>query len=136
MNALSLHYKPIKQVDMIEKIKKELTRIAESLNFNITISEDEDVNISFAKTSSYGQDFNFEISVDKDAGMFGIWRELQSYQNNFDVSAEAYLWLDESGHGKNGAPFEMIDVYKDMEECKGFVTELADNVFDKIFNQN
>ena len=136
MNALSLHYKPIKQVDMIEKIKKEITEIAESLNFNITISEDEDVNISFAKTSSYGQDFNFEISVDKDAGMFGIWRELQSYQNNFDVSAEAYLWLDESGHGKNGAPFEMIDVYKDMEECKGFVTELADNVFDKIFNQN
>ena len=24
----------------------------------------------------------------------------------------------------------MIDVYKDMEECKGFVTELADKVFD------
>lgn len=115
---------------MIERIKKEITEIAESLNFNITISEDEDVNISFAKTSSYGQDFNFEISVDKDASMIEIWRELQSYQNNFDVSAEAYLWLDESGHGKNGAPFEMIDVYKDMEECKGFVTELADNVFD------
>ena len=131
-----MHYKPIKQVDMIERIKEEITEIAESLNFNITISEDVDVNISFAKTSSYGQDFNFEISVDKDASMSGIWRELQSYQNNFDVSAEAYLWLDESGHGKNGAPFEMIDVYKDMEECKGFVTELADNVFDKIFNQN
>ena len=26
--------------------------------------------------------------------------------------------------------------YKDMEECKGFVTELADKVFDKIYNQN
>ena len=136
MNALSLHYKPIKQVDMIERIKEEITEIAESLNFNITISEDVDVNISFAKTSSYGQDFNFEISVDKDASMFGIWRKLESYQNNFDVSSEAYLWLDESGHGKNGAPFEMIDVYKDMEECKGFVTELADKVFDKIYNQN
>ena len=117
---------------MIERIKEEITEIAESLNFNITISEDVDVNISFAKTSSYGQDFNFGISVDKDSSMFGIWRELQSYQNNFDVSAEAYLWLDESGHGKNGAPFEMIDVYKDMEECKGFVTELADKLFDKI----
>ena len=115
---------------MIERIKEEMTEIAESLNFNITISEDVDVNISFAKTSSYGHDFNFEISVDNDASMFGIWRELQSYQYNFDVSAEAYLWLDESGHGKNGAPFEMIDVYKDMEECKGFVTELADKVFD------
>ena len=115
---------------MIERIKEEITEIAESLNFNITISEDEDVNISFAKTSSYGQDFNFEISVGKDASMIEIWKRLQSYQNNFDVSAEAYLWLDESGHGKNGAPFEMIDVYKDMEECKGFVTELADKVFD------
>ena len=115
---------------MIERIKEEITEIAESLNFNITISEDEDVNISFAKTSSYGQDFNFEISVDKDASMIEIWKGLQSYQNNFDVSEEAYLWLDESGHGKNGAPFEMIDVYKDMEECKGFVTELADKVFD------
>ena len=40
------------------------------------------------------------------------------------------------GMEKNGAPFEMIDVYNDMEECKGFVTELADKVFDKIYNQN
>ena len=49
---------------------------------------------------------------------------LRDYINDFDVSYEAYLWLDDTGHGRNGAPYEMIDVYEDMEECLHNMEEL------------
>lgn len=40
---------------------------------------------------------------------------LQREVNYFDISEEAYLWLDSSGHGTNGAPYDMRDVYEDFE---------------------
>ena len=49
----------------------------------------------------------------------------QRYES-FDVSEEAYLWLDNSGHGKNGAPYDMKDVYEDIEEAKEEFGKLAD----------
>ncbi len=115
---------------MKEEVKNKITEVAESLGFAISFTEEENVYILFSKFSSCGQDFNIEITVDTNADLMDIWRELQSYWENFDVSAEAYLWLDESGHGKNGAPYEMIDVYKDMQECEGFIEQLADKVYE------
>lgn len=40
--------------------------------------------------------------------------DLADYINDFDVSYETYLWLDECGHGKNGAPYDMKDVYENV----------------------
>ena len=34
------------------------------------------------------------------------------------------LDLDNTGHGLNGAPYDMKDVYEDMEACKKMVYEL------------
>ena len=56
-----------------------------------------------------------------------------SYYNDFDVSYEAYLWLDNTGHGTNGAPHDMKAVYEDMEECEGFIYELY-QVVDKYID--
>lgn len=36
--------------------------------------------------------------------------------NNYDVSAEVYRWLDDTGHGKDGAPHEMEEVLADKKE--------------------
>ena len=122
---------------MVRKEIGLLIETAEELGFQVCLfTEDEDVRVEFSKRSSCGRDFSFEIIVEEDDNMIDIWRSLQSYCDDFDVSAEAYLWLDETGHGKNGAPFEMIDVYKDMEECKKFVCELADKVFDDEHRRN
>ena len=48
--------------------------------------------------------------------------------NEFDVSYETYLWLDEYGHGKNGAPYDMKDVYEDTEWCEEAILELYDDL--------
>ena len=51
--------------------------------------------------------------------------QLQERYNNFDCSEETYLWLDNTGHGTNGAPYDMKDLYEDMEACEEMLRELA-----------
>lgn len=66
----------------------------------------------FSKFSPEGQDCNIEINADSYEELV---EQLWNWCDNYDVSEEAYLWLDNTGHGKNGAPYDMRDVYNDME---------------------
>lgn len=76
----------------------------------------------FQKYSPAGQDFSFDIWTDDDGSSLDY--DIFEYYDSFDVSSEAYLWLDSDGHGKNGAPYDMKDVYEDMEACVEMVKEL------------
>lgn len=40
---------------------------------------------------------------------------LEEFIDGYDVDEEAYLWLDSSGHGKNGAPYHIKDIIEDKE---------------------
>jgi hypothetical protein len=75
----------------------------------------------FGKYSPAGQDFSFEVEA---SDLEELTDEIKKYYDNYDVSYEAYLWLDEWGHGRNGAPYDMKDVYKDMQACEEAVWEL------------
>lgn len=112
---------------MIEEI---LNQIAEELDWNIDINKD---FITFQRYSSANQDFSFEVANSGD--LEEIFDDVESYCKHFDVSEQAYLWLDNTGHGKNGAPYEMIDVYKDMEECYNEIEKLKDRLF-KAYTEN
>lgn len=76
----------------------------------------------FAKYSDERCDFRFAIDIGNNTSEFAqnIW----CYFESFDVSTEAYKWLGNDGHGTNGAPYEMIDVYNDMVQCRFFIEEL------------
>lgn len=86
-------------------------------NNGFTYSEDDGTH-TFAKYSSYGQDFFFEVAANNKQELID---EVYRYYEGFDPSQEAYYWLDETGHGKNGAPYEMTAVYADMEECEQMI---------------
>lgn len=81
-----------------------------------------DGKYEFGKYTSYGHDFWFQIDIGDNKKDFA--NNILEYYNNFDPSQEAYYWIDETGHGCNGAPYEMCDVYNDMLECKRFIYEL------------
>lgn len=100
------------------KLPKEIIQKLESLDFKIEIDEQ---FVTFYKASSWGQDFSFTIDHENDIDI--LIYNINEYYLDFDVSHETYLWLDKDGHGKNGAPYEMIDVYKDMVECEEFIKE-------------
>ena len=98
--------------------KKNIQQIAEELDWTVTW---DDYSVMFSKFSPCGQDFNIEIYFDK---VSEIRDKIYEYYRNYDPSYEAYLWLDDSGHGKNGAPYEMVDVYNDMKDCESMILQL------------
>ena len=93
---------------------------------------DGDTYYEFEKYSPAGQGFCFEIFKQDDVKDF-VDKIYEAY-DNYDISYEASLWLDEEGHGKNGAPYDMKDVYEDMEWCKETILELYEDLKDWINN--
>lgn len=101
-------------------------------DLNWSVEKEDDDSYRLSKYSPAGQDFSI-IVYSKESSEDFIDQIYDRY-NEFDVSEEAYLWLDENGHGKNGAPYNMKDVYEDMEWCKNQINELYDDLKDWINN--
>lgn len=103
--------------------KAKIEKIAEELGWDVTWYENSRTkSVMFSQFSPAGQDFNVEVNY-KTLGE--IEDKLREYYDSYDPSYEAYLWLGDDGHGKNGAPYEMIDVYNDMKACEEMIDELA-----------
>lgn len=99
-------------MNVVEKIKE--------LGWNADL--DDNNYISLQIYSPAGQDFNITIDTENDVDVF--IENIYEYYESFDVSYETYLWLDEYGHGKNGAPYDMRDLYNDMETCEQLILKL------------
>lgn len=93
-----------------------LKKIYEKHNLNLTRKQDGKLwNYLIEGWTTMGQNIVFETSVKRVSEFI---KEFKHYVENYDCSSEAYIWLDNFGHGKNGAPYDMHDVYSDMEEIK------------------
>ncbi|WP_144473064.1 hypothetical protein [Bacillus pumilus] len=104
---------------MTEKTFEELLEKIKDLGWSVNKEDEGSYNLG--KFSPRGQDFNIKVmGVDKEKFIEDIYGAYLEY----DVSFEAYLWLDETGHGKNGAPYEMKDVLSDMESCAQMILDL------------
>ena len=92
--------------------------------------DEKETNIcfQFSKYSPAGQDFYFEVSVpneDNEDIVFDYFKNaIYKYWEGFDVCYETYIWLDETGHGRNGAPYDMKDLYEDMQACADMIHDL------------
>lgn len=103
--------------------KEKIEKVAESLGWTVTWYKNiRTKSVMFNQSSPAGQDFSVELEYEN---LGEIEDRLREYYDSYDPSYEASLWLDESGHGKNGAPYEMIDVYNDMKACKEMIDKLA-----------
>lgn len=110
-----------------ENIKK-IIAAAEDLEW--AVEYDDYSNLTFQKYSPCGQDYFMEIKTLNNADK--CVDEIKNVLDNFDVSYETYLWLDESGHGKNGAPYDMRDLYEDMEAVEEMISKLYAAVSEAI----
>ena len=92
------------------------------------VNNETEVCFSFEKYSPAGHDFYFSVSVpneeDEDTFYDNVADAIFTYWKDFDVSYETYIWLDETGHGMNGAPNDMMDAYKDMKACEDMIHDL------------
>ena len=78
-----------------------------------------DIELQFY--TDYGQDFSFSVNRNED-----YVKQVYNYYDSFDPSAEALLWCDDDGHGKNGAPYLLKDIIADMEEVEQKLEQLYD----------
>ena len=123
---------------MNEKFEK-IYEIAEREGWQVSCEysdeKETDIMFSFQKYSPAGRDFGFEVCVPNDEDRYVIYDSvadaIYTYFEGFDVSYETYIWLDEEGHGKNGAPYDMSDAYKDTESCEKMIDDLWRSFYDK-----
>lgn len=80
------------------------------------------------KWSPAGRDFVIDLD---DTSCQSLIEDLHQKILNFDISEDTYAYLDASGHGTNGAPYLMIDVYKDSENCLEMMRELYQALLDR-----
>ena len=111
-----------------EKIYEIAEREGWKVDYSYTDEKETMVSFSFEKFSPAGRDFCFEVSVpnedDEDTFCENVADAIYTYWEDFDVSYETYLWLDDTGHGKNGAPQNMKDLYEDMQACSDMIHDL------------
>lgn len=109
---------------MINKI----VRCAKDKGWNVNTERHNGMTIfEFSRFTPAGQDFSFPAEM-KGNQLDSLITDMEDYYEGFDVDSEAYVWLDESGHGRNGAPYRMRDVLEDMEAAEGMTKTLLDAV--------
>lgn len=114
------------QQEFIDRI----IEIAESQGFSVNTETNEgNVEFTFSQCTDLGQDFSFEATM-KDNNIYTLIREVNDYYEGYDPSEETMLWVGPDGHGKNGAPYRLTDVVKDMEQCEQMVKNLLDAIID------
>ena len=111
------------------ELKDKIIKVAEENGWSVYIDDETEDHIcfDFGKYSLAGQDFHVSAELE-DMEIETLMDNLNSRYADFDCSEETYLWLDNTGHGTNGAPYDMKDLYEDMEACQEMIMELY-NVF-------
>mgnify|MGYP003305011821 CR=1 FL=1 len=97
---------------------KQFIQIAERLGWSVT-KDRYDIELQFY--TDYGQDFSFLVNRNE-----CYVKQVYDYYNSFDPYENALLWVDDSVHGKNGAPYRLKDIITDMEEVEKELEKLYD----------
>lgn len=107
-------------------ITQAVIHCAESMGWNVHVDDTQKEKVfDFYKFTPAGQDFSFTATMQEN-DFDSLIEEIENYYNDFDPDEEAYVWLDHSGHGRNGAPYHMRDVLDDMEAAEKMVGELLE----------
>jgi len=107
---------------------KAVVQCAESKGWSVHVDgtqKENTVIFDFYKFTPAGQDFSF-TAIMQDDDFQSLIEDVENFYNAYDPDEEAYIWLDHSGHGRNGAPYHMRDVLDDMEAAERMVGELLE----------
>lgn len=114
-------------IDMdIHNMIDRITECAEVQGWSVHASKNPKAEIwlfEFSQYTAAGQDFNFSAKM-SDNGPDSLIKSVRDYYDGFDPDEEAYLWIGDDGHGKNGAPYRIRDIVADMEDAGGMVLDL------------
>lgn len=87
--------------------------------------KEQKTEFEFGKFSPGGRDFSFDVEM-KCTNINSLIENIDNYYESFDVDYETYIWLDQWGHGKNGAPYRLRAVLEDTEAIEKMIGNLLD----------
>ncbi len=101
---------------------KHIISTAKENGWNVSSNKlnNECVQFEFSKFTPYGQDFNFASELSNNDPSTLI-ENIKTYYEDFDPDQEAYHWIGEDGHGRNGAPYHIKDIVNDMEAVEEMI---------------
>lgn len=101
---------------------------ANALGWSVNIdknSDDDEVIVSFEKTSPAGEDFSFDIWVKPNASLTSIRKEIEDWALDFDPETHAAIWY----MGENrGQPKSIRDLLEDADAIKEMVENLSEKI--------
>lgn len=113
-----------------QELINRIIEIAEGQGFSVhTEINENEVEFTFSQYTDFGQDFSFEATME-DYDIYTLIEAVNDYYEGYDPDEETMLWVGPDGHGKNGAPYRLTDVVKDMEQCEQMVNNLLDALID------
>lgn len=123
-------------MNKLQAMRGRIVEIAEENGWKVDVESNDEDNFSykFSKYSPAGQDFSFEAEMG-DNNVYALLNNIKDYYDNYDCSYEAYLWLDNTGHGTNGAPYDMKEVYEGMEACEEMIFDLWKSLSEKDWKE-
>lgn len=111
-----------------QEIIDRITECAEADGWSVHTGKHSDTGIQqfeFFKVTKAWQDFVFYAEMKNDDPGTLI-QSVSEYYEGYDPDAEAYLWIGEDGHGRNGAPYHIRDIVADMEYAETMVGNLLE----------
>lgn len=108
---------------------EQITTVAAKLGWQVetNTSNSDHAEFEFRKYTPCGQDFSFSVKMDGN-DPDSLLEEVKDYYEDFDPDYEAYLWIGEDGHGKNGAPYHIKDIVDDMEQAEAMIGTLLESL--------
>lgn len=103
-----------------EKLSQKVTE------WKVSVSQNGDRNetvVEFNTFSPAGEDFYATLVIDGKPTVTEIAESLLAYHEDFNPVAEALLWVDSEGHGKNGAP-DLEELIADKKHMKQEMLDL------------
>ena len=107
-----------------EQIQR-ITDIAQEKGWSVNVEDKNETRVlfEFQRYTKYGQDFLFNADMQGE-DIDSLIANVKEYYEGFDPDYEAYLWIGDDGHGKNGAPYHIKDIVADMEDAEEQIYEL------------
>lgn len=107
-----------------EQIQR-ITDIAQEKGWSVNVEDKNETRVlfEFQRYAKYGQDFLFNADMQGE-DIDTLIVSVKEYYEGFDPDYEAYLWIGDDGHGKNGAPYHIKDIVADMEDAEEQIYEL------------
>lgn len=105
------------------------TKIIEVLEAcGVDVKEQDDGGLFITYFTAHDGEENAEIPAEHCGDLRAAGAYLLNLWEDYDVSEETYIWLDDTGHGRSGAPYDLEDVLADKKEWEAKLYEMAQSL--------